>query len=615
MNQSEKWLSKTERKIYSEMGEAINGFIKFSLVQSSIHLEGSVKTYDDVLKAGYIAAKMPFREVVNDLVAENDPISIMNHKKMMHIKDNLVNQTEQNVSNTNQANQANQQTIPCDVLIIGAGIVGTSIARELSKYQLDIYLIDKAYDVAVHTSSRNDGMIHPGIAAPTKSLKCKLNIRGNKLYEKISEQLDVPIRWCGSLILFRSHLTKVSKLFFKIKAKQIGMEGLKFLNQKEVYEKEPNLEKGVVWGVLCERSGVTSPYKMTVAYAENAIQNGVKLMLNTEVKSMCLEEQNIHTVKTNNGVFSPKIIINAAGVYADFIAQMADDRYFSIHPRKGEIVLFDKKKGHLVNGILGFVGDRSSKNTKSGGIIKTYEGNLLVGPNAIETSDRENYETHLETVRELLDQKLPQIKGMKKEDDITYFTGIRAATYKEDFIIEKSSKISNLIHVAGIQSPGFASAPAIAERVEQIVVEMYQQQKQSQQSQQSQQSNQATQNQLIRKDNWNPIRKAIPDLASMNLTERNQLIQENPAYGEIICRCEEISKGEIIDALKSPIPVDTVDGIKRRVRAGMGRCQGGFCMPLVIDIIHDVKGIPRDEVTKKSGISKIAVQETKLGNR
>jgi glycerol-3-phosphate dehydrogenase len=275
---------------------------------------------------------------------------------------------------------------------------------------------------------------------------------------------------------------------------------------------------------------------------------------------------------------------------------MANDRFYTIHPRKGEVVLFDKKKAYLVNGILGFIGDRSSKNTKGGGIIKTYEGNILVGPNAIETPERENYDTDMSTLKELLSQKLPQIEGLTMEDDITYFTGIRAATYKEDFIIEQSKQLLNFIHVAGIQSPGFASAPGIAERVESIInrcaLEVFE----------------AT---LIRKDDWNPIRKAIPELTTMTLEERQKWIESRRDYGEIICRCEEISKGEIIDALSSPIPVETVDGVKRRVRAGMGRCQGGFCMPLVMEIIHEIKGISTESITKKSGASKIAVHETK----
>lgn len=562
------------KRVEKKLRKTVDDSIRCSRIQDSIRLEGQVAHWEDVVRAGYIAAKTPFREVVNDL-----SYNVKSHSVPIYKRD-----------------KAASTETSCDLLIIGAGIIGASIAREMSRYTLDILLIDKAYDVGVHTSSRNDGMIHPGIAAPFKSLKGKLNIRGVKLYENISKELGVPIRWCGSTILFKSRSSKVLKPLFVIKAKMIGMEGLRFLNEKEVYIREPHLSKGVKWGVLCERSGVASPYKMTVAYAENAIQNGVVLELNTEVQGMHLETRHIENVHTSNGDIHAKLVVNAAGVYADVVAQMANDRFYSIHPRKGEVILFDKKKAYLVNGILGFIGDRSSKNTKGGGIIKTYEGNILVGPNAIETPERENYETDMVTVKELLRQKLPQIKGLTMEDDITYFTGIRAATYKEDFIVERSRRLENFIHVAGIQSPGFASAPAIAKRVESIIeacaLEVFGAP-------------------LQKKIDWNPIRKAIPELATMPLEDRKKWIESRKEYGEIICRCEEISKGEIVDALLSPIPVETIDGVKRRVRAGMGRCQGGFCMPLIMEIIHEIKGVPTELITKKSGISKIAVHETK----
>jgi glycerol-3-phosphate dehydrogenase len=552
----------------------------------SVKLEGQVNDWNQVVAAGYTAAKYPFKQVINDITLFLDKNYQNVQNEYFEMKAKLPQQHSQ---------------IPvrqCDILIIGAGIVGSAIARELSKYDVKVMLVEKAYDVAVHASSRNDGMIHPGIAAHSNSLKCKLNVRGNKLYEQVSKELGVPIKRCGSSILFRSQYSKVIKPFFWLKAKKIGMTGLSFMNQKAVYEMEPNLAKGVVWGVFCASAGVTSPYKMTDSYAENVVQNVVELLINTEMTRISKNGVEITTVHTNRGDIATGLVINAAGVYSDFIAEMADDRFFSIHPRKGEVVLLDKKKAPLVNGILGFVGDRSSKNTKGGGIIKTYEGNILVGPNAIETPERENYSTQSETIAQLLDMKLPQMNGIGKEDTITYFTGIRAATYKEDFIIEASESVENLIHVAGIQSPGFASAPAIAEMVEKLVKQYYE-------------TSISSHKALVRKLDWNPIRATIPDLANLSLEERQKLISQNPNYGEIVCRCEEISRGEIIDALKSPIPVYTVDGVKRRVRAGMGRCQGGFCLPLVMEIIHEQTGLLMEEITKKEGESRIVLQKTK----
>lgn len=583
---SSRRLIKLSEKLQKRLRKDVHPSITCSLFMDSIRLSGNVDTWEKVVKAGQIAARTKFKEIINDIFFEK------NNQKFP----------------TNEQLEYSARFENWDIVIIGGGIIGCAIARELSKYDLKICIVEKEYDVAIHASSRNDGMIHPGIAAPMNSLKCKLNIRGNALYEKISKELEVPINWCGSSILFRSNSSKVIWPFFWIKAKIIGMQGLEYMSKSDVYQQEPHLSEGVKWGVMCKNAGVTSPYKMTVAYAENAIHNGVNLKLNTKVIGMRKTPSNENLkyndlisevyVQNQNEKYTlkTKIVINAAGVYSDYIAEFAGDRYFSIHPRKGEVVLFDKKKAYLVNGILGFIGDRSSKHTKGGGIIKTYEGNILVGPNAIETFERDNYETDRTTIDEMLRMKLPQVNGLDIKDDITYFTGIRAATYKEDFIIEPSRQVNNLIHVAGIQSPGFASAPAIAEYVENICHVMYRE---------------LTSEKMMPNLAFNPIRKAIPNLQAMSSEERSKRIAARPEYGEIICRCEEISKGEIIDALRSPIKVETIDGIKRRVRAGMGRCQGGFCMPLVMEIIHSELGVPMDQITKKSGDSRIAVHFTK----
>ena len=583
-------LKRLEKKLRKQVSDQI----QCDLCEGSVRLVGTVNTWEDVVSAGYLAARYPFREVINDLKAET----------VQHSRASLSHASLNQMQHPNPLKEERAAFEYADVTIIGAGIIGSAIARELSKYDLKILLLDKEYDVGVHASSRNDGMIHPGIASKTGTLKAKMNVRGVQLYKKIAEELEVPIRWCGSTILFESQISRCLKPFFRIKAHRLGMRGLKFLSKKEVYRLEPHLKKGVKWAVLCEESGVTSPYKMTIAYAENAIENGVKLMLNTEVldievlntRSQFEPDSPRFSVSTHQGMIHTRLIINAAGVHTDEIAQMVSDRFYTIHPRKGDVVLFDKKKSDLVHGILGYMKDRSSKNTKGGGIIRTYEGNILVGPNAMEIPERECYSTDKNSLNQLLRQKLPQIPELHLEDDITYFTGIRAATYKEDFIIEASQKVPCFIHVAGIQSPGFASAPAIAERVEQLTLSAFET---------------LDLRPISKKERWHPNRKAIPTLAEMSLEERSRWIKANPDYGEIVCRCEEISKGEIIDALRRPIPVDTVDGIKRRVRAGMGRCQGGFCLPLVMSIIHEEKGVPMTQITQKSGESKIVQKETK----
>jgi glycerol-3-phosphate dehydrogenase len=274
---------------------------------------------------------------------------------------------------------------------------------------------------------------------------------------------------------------------------------------------------------------------------------------------------------------------------------MAGDQFYTIHPRKGEIALLDMKTGKYFDTVVGKPElSMKPRNSKGGGMVKTIEGNILIGPNNYEVEYREDYGTNRETLDNMLNKELKLIPELKKSDIITYFAGTRAATYKEDFIIEQSEHVKNFIHVAGIQSPGFASAPAISDRVKNICVDYLK-----------------TIISVREKLKFNPNRKAPADLMHMSMLDRARIIKKNPDYGTIVCRCEEISKGEVIDALRSPLPVDTVDGVKRRTRAGMGRCQGGFCLPHVMHIIEEEKGIKPTEVYKKNTDGVIVVEETK----
>nr|WP_276576066.1 NAD(P)/FAD-dependent oxidoreductase [Oceanirhabdus seepicola] len=482
-----------------------------------------------------------------------------------------------------------------NVVIIGAGIIGCSIARELSKWDISILLLDKEEDVSMQTSSRNDGMIHPGFAPKVGSLKSKYNVQGNKLYTDISKELGVKINRCGSNILFDKKWIKVAWPFIINKSKRVGIEGVRKLNISELRDIEPNISEDIKWGVHIPSTAVTSPYKMTIAYAENAVNNGVDISLNTMVEEIKVEKNKIVSLKTNKGEISTDLIVNAAGVFADEIADMAGDRFFTIHPRKGEIILLDKKKGHLLNSVLGKVTlSFGSNHSKGGGLVKTLEGNILIGPDAYEQPDKEDYSTNMNNINNLLKKHLPLLKGLERRDIITYCAGNRAATYKEDFLIEKSEYLQNMIYAAGIQSPGFASAPAIAKEIERLTVEVLKK------------------NIILKKkEYWSGTRKSTPNMMELSIAEKNEVIKRNPNYGTIVCRCEGISRGEIIDALKSPIPVRTVDGIKRRTRAGMGRCQGGFCMPLVMEIMEREGHIPFEDITKKGGESKVISEQTK----
>ena len=316
------------------------------------------------------------------------------------------------------------------------------------------------------------------------------------------------------------------------------------------------------------------------------MHNGARVSLNTAVTGMQLKNDKIVSVKTNRGTVYPKLVINCAGVFSDEVARMAGDRFFSIHPRRGTNSILDKKTGKRFNAIASVVGASTpgKTHTKGGGILHTVHDNLLVGPDAVETYERENTATNPESIERVFAKQKITMPELSERDIITYFTGVRAPTYEEDFIIEWGRKTKNIYHVAGIQSPGLTTAPAVAEDVAQEAAAWLE----------------AEENEA-----FDPIRHAPPHLAAMSDAERAELIAQNPDYGIIVCRCEEVSRGEILDALNSPICVPTVDGIKKRLRPGMGRCQGGFCSPLVTKIIAEYLGVPLTEVRKSSASSPI----------
>jgi len=405
----------------------------------------------------------------------------------------------------------------------------------------------------MQASGRNDGMIHPGFAASTGTLKAKYNVRGNRMYTDWAKELDFEF-------------------------------------------KRPNASAKQKGGFVLPSSGIVSPYKVTIALAENAVQNGAEIFLNTSVTSIETKNNTITTIKTNRGDITCGVLINAAGVWSDKLADMAGDRFFSIHGRKGTDAILDRESQTDQNFILGMpslLGHKKS-HSKGGGLIPCIEGNILLGPTSQEVPDREDYSTDPVAFKQLL-YLLDLNRKLAPSQIINYYSGVRAASYDEDFIIEPSKKISNLVHAAAIQSPGLASAPAIAQDIAIMAIE---------------QLNKA--GIVVKKrDNFNPIRKDIPNVKELSLKEKNNLIKKDPAYGEIICRCEEVSRGEIRDALLSGIPATTVDGIKRRVRAGAGRCHGGFCLPKVIMTMSKELNIPVTSITKKGEDSIILTNKTK----
>lgn len=490
-----------------------------------------------------------------------------------------------------------------DVLIIGGGIVGCAVARELSRLDIDVLLVEKANDVACGASSRNDGCIHPGIDLHKGQLKLKYVLEGNKMYTRLAEELGISFkRWAQMFIFSTKWENAIISPLYKLRAKQLGVEGVRHLTPKQIKEIEPNPPSWATGAMYMATAGMVSPYKTTIALCDNAIQNGARVSLNTHVEGMELDGGKVVCVHTNRGDVYPRAIVNCAGVYSDVVADMAGDRTFTIHPRKGTDIILDKKRvGYALSSYArSFFAplprearpDNKEQvgHTKGGGVMRTIDGNILVGPDAHEVPSREDYSTSIRDIDNIIKkQKLAQ-PMLNKGDIITYFSGTRAATYEEDFVVRRGVFTSNVYEAAGIQSPGITAAPAIAVDIRNWIRE-----------------------DLKAKDkkNFNPVYKHTPRLANLPDEERAKYIAKNPEYGEIICRCEEVSKGEIVDALESPLKVATIDGIKRRVRPGMGRCQGGFCSPLVAKIIAEHESIRIEDVLKGDEGSVIVYGNTK----
>ena len=464
-----------------------------------------------------------------------------------------------------------------DVVIIGAGVIGCGIARELSKYDFHCIVVDKENDVSVGASKANNGNIHPGHAVKKGTLKHKLNILGNRMYDERAKDLQFEFQRNGLMYIAweEEYLPALKRRYTK--GLENGVDGIRYISGEEAMAIEPELKKldnPPIAAVWLPSLAHVEPYEVTIALAENAAENQVKFMLNTKVCDI-VHDGRIQAVVTSRGVIETKYVINAAGVYADDISRMAGDVSYTIHPRKGTIVLLDKAKTYPYKPQLGFVSNKlenrmmnvKNKESKGGGCCKTPEGNYLLGPSAKEVWNKEDTSCDAEGIAYAL--SCCQHKGVGEKDVIRSFAGVRAADFKEDFIIEKSEVTSGLIHVAGIQSPGLSAAPAIAKMVENILLEEMKKEGMS----------------YKRKKNYQPYRPKRRVFRKLSLEEQNKLIKENPDYGQIVCRCEFITKGEILDAIDSPVVPTSVDAIKRRTRAGMGRCQGGFCLPVVLQIL------------------------------
>lgn len=539
----------------------------------SIVLEGEVDTWQQYIGAGYAAAGKGYKGVVND-------VRVRGLEAPREYLPPVLGGALEGAS--------------YDVVIIGGGVIGCAVARELTRWDLRVALLEKEDDVAKQTSSRNNGMIHPGLAAPSGSKKLVYNIRGNRMYTQAAAELGFDFDRCGSVVMLGKSLYQLVLPFVRKKALQKGVDGLDILSRQQVAQREPNATSLQHGGISLPSTGVVAPYKVVVAYAENAVENGAAVHLNTAVLGFEMEQGRIVGVRTNQGLIRAGAVVNAAGVWADKIAGYADDRFFTIHGRKGTIAIIDKALGKTQKSVLALPRLGVKAHTKGGGLNPTGEGNLLMGPTAVEVPQREDWSTAAEEMDFLISRHLSLNRQLRPRDIITYFAGVRACTFDEDFIIEPSEHVPNLVHAAGIQSPGLASAPAIAQDVAAMAVEILK-----------------TTREVKPNPAFNPKRRLTPELAKLSLEERGKAIRKNPAYGQIVCRCEAISEGEIIDAIHSPVPAASLDAVKRRVRAGMGRCQGGFCTPALLEILARETGKAPGDITKGRPGSQLLAGETK----
>ena len=474
-----------------------------------------------------------------------------------------------------------------DIAIVGAGVTGAMTARELSKYNLKIALLEKCNDVAMGATKANSGIVHAGFDAAEGSLMAKMNVKGCAMMPATCEKLNVPYKNNGSLVVaFSDDEMKHLEVLLE-RGKANGVPEISILSKEELLAKEPNLSPDSFGALYAPTAGIVCPYELTIAAAECAVSNGVEFIRNCEVKAVETTDDCL-VLETTQGKIEAKYVINAAGVFSDDLAAMAGDDSISITARKGEYFLLDRAVGNTVSHTIFQCPSKMGKGIL---VSPTVDGNLLVGPTAEDIEDKTNVNTTNSGLNDVRKYAVKSVPSVNTRNAITSFTGLRAHAAAHEFIIGISEKNSRLINAAGIESPGLSSAPAIAEYIGDIVKSVF--------------------SDLEVKADYDDTREAPVRFRHMTDEERAELIKKNPAYGRIICRCETITEGEIIDAIKAPAGARDVDGVKRRTRAGMGRCQGGFCGSKVVEILARELGCEVHEITKFGGNSNILFERTK----
>lgn len=467
-----------------------------------------------------------------------------------------------------------------DVVVIGGGVTGAAVARELSRYDLKICLLEREEDVCSGTSKANSAIVHAGYDARPGTWKAQMNVEGNRMMGQLAKELDFEFQRNGSLVVCfeKDGLPALERL--KEQGERNGVRGLEILDGEAVRRMEPNLQKNVYAALYAPDGGIVCPFGLTIALAENACDNGVEFRFETEVTGVEKAEDG-YRILTSRGDLRTRFAVNAAGLYADVFHNMVSDRKISISPRRGSYWLLDKAAGTLVHHTVFQVPGKFGKGVL---VTPTVHGNLLVGPTAVDIEEKEDTRTTAEELEEVREKASRSVRDIPFSLVITSFAGLRAREAEDDFVLGEAPGAPGFYDAAGIDSPGLSAAPAIGKFLAGQI---------------------ARAASAKEKPDFRPERKGIVKAASLSFSERAELIRRDPAYGTIVCRCEEISAGEIRDAVARTLGARSMDGIKRRVRAGMGRCQAGFCTPGTVEILARQLGVPMEEIRKNADGSQL----------
>ena len=477
-----------------------------------------------------------------------------------------------------------------DVVIIGAGVVGTAIAREFSRYRLRTALLEKQPEPSFGTSKANSGIVHAGFHSPPGTLKSSLCVRGVELYPELVSDLDVEYKQNGTLMVAFAEEEKGGLHTYLEQGRAASVPHLELVERESLSDLEPNLSDRAVLGLLAPTGGVVSPFELTIAQAENAADNGVDCIYDCAVTDLESAGDRVCRVTTTRGSFTAALVVNAAGLFADKISNLAGDYSFSIQPRKGEEYLLDKRLEGIVQRTIFPLPTPVSKGIL---VIPTVHGNLMLGPTAEETDDRSDLSTSFEGFQKIFSMCSKMVEGIQPSSLIATFAGLRPASDRDDFVIEVSEAKSNLVNVGGIESPGLTAAPAIAEMVLDMCLGLLD----------------SVGVEIKENREFNGVRSGIRRFRLMSEDERRTAVNADRRFASVVCRCELVTEAEIRDAVRRG--ARTLDGVKLRTRAGMGRCQGGFCTSRIIKILHEELGTPLDQLTKRGSDSRILMHRTK----